>query len=191
MNRLHFWIGLALLGFLLYIAPGFLVHRMYEGFETAAPVSSTATTVNPVEPVVNAIKPSAPPATVSQLLEAIQGLTAGITETPSMESPTAPTPVASTQGAKKQPEGPTTQRSQPASVKETEKESEALKQGAGFIETKPFPSEVDRAHQLAELAPSSAKRSIEVMTPMENPNCPDMRDYIRKDAIPCWSCNLK
>lgn len=185
INRLHFWIGLALLGFLLYIAPGFLVHRMYEGFDSAA------TTTAPVEPVVNAIKPSAPPATVSQLLEAIQGLTAGITETPSMESPTAPAPVATTQGAKKQPEAPTTQRSQPASVKESEKESDALKQGAGFIETKPFPSEVDRVHQLAAIAAPTANRPVEPLTPMENPNCPDMRDYIRKDAIPCWSCNLK
>jgi len=190
MNRLYFWIGLALLGFLLYIAPGFLVHRMYEGFETEAPVVAGSGVNTPVNPVTNVIKPSAPPATVSQLLDAIQGLTAGITETPSMESPTAPTPVASTQGAKKQPEGPITQRSQPASARESEKESDALKQGAGFIETKPFPSEVDRAHQLAEIAPST-KRSVEALTPMENPNCPDMRDYIRKDAIPCWSCNLK
>jgi hypothetical protein len=24
-----------------------------------------------------------------------------------------------------------------------------------------------------------------------NPNCPDLRDYIRKDSIPCWGCKLK
>jgi hypothetical protein len=23
------------------------------------------------------------------------------------------------------------------------------------------------------------------------PKCPDMRDYIRKDSIPCWGCKLK
>ena len=26
--------------------------------------------------------------------------------------------------------------------------------------------------------------------PIVNPNCPDMRDYIRKDSIPCWGCKL-
>lgn len=180
MNRIYFWVGLAMLGFLLYIAPGFLVHRMYEGFESPT---------KPIQPVVNAIKPSAPPADVSQLLEAIQGLTAGITETPSIESPTAPTPVSGAQGAKKQPEAVTTQRSQPALTREPYvNESEALRQGTGFVQTKPYRTEVDRANQLATIA-SHAK--VEPLAPMENPNCPDMRDYIRKDEIPCWSCNLK
>lgn len=187
MNRLTFWIGLALLGFLLYLAPGFLVHRMYEGFETAATAST------PVKPVVNEIRPSEPPADVSQLLEAIRGLTAGISETPSIESPTAPSPSQATGGAiKKQPEDHITQKSQPASPRQVPQPSEALKQGAGFIETKPYPAEVDRAQRLAAMATGGEQRQVlEIQNPMMNPNCPDMRDYIRKDAIPCWSCNLK
>lgn len=175
MNRLTFWIGLAIFGFLLYIAPGFLVHRMYEGFESPAPSSTTA----PVNPVVNEIRPSEPPADVSQLLEAIRGMTAGISETPSLESPTAPAPSQATGGAvKKQPDEHATLKSQPASPRDAPQPSEALKQGTGFIETKPYPAEVDA---MASPQPDS----------MLNPNCPDMRDYIRKDAIPCWSCNLK
>ena len=190
MNRLTFWIGLAVLGFLLYIAPGFLVHRMYEGFETAATAPPTTTT--PVKPVVNEIRPSEPPATMSQLVEAINRLTTGITETPSLESPTAPEPNQVTGGAvKKQPEEHASQKSQPASPRDAPQPSEALKQGAGFIETKPYPADVDRAQRLASLASTAQKQVLEVQNPMINPNCPDMRDYIRKDAIPCWSCNLK
>lgn len=178
MNRIYFWIGLAFLGFLFYVAPGFLVHRMYEGFEST-----------PIQPVVNAIKPSVPPANVSQLIEAIRGLTAGITETPSMESPTALTPVSNTQGGvKKQPDAITTSQSQPAPTRSPVSESEALKQGAGFIQTKPYKTEVDRVQQLASIV---SQANVAPLPPMENPNCPDMRDYIRKDEIPCWSCNLK
>lgn len=189
MNRLTFWIGLAVLGFLLYIAPGFLVHRMYEGFETAA--AAPPTTPTPVNPVVNEIRPSTPPADVSQLLEAIHSLTTGITETPSIESPTAPTPNQTMGGAmKKQPEEHASQRSQPASSRDTPQPSEALKQGEGFNGTKPYPTDVDRAQRLAAIG-GNGKQVLEVVSPMENPNCPDMRDYIRKDAIPCWSCNLK
>lgn len=182
MNHYIFWIGLAVLGFLLYIAPGFLVHRMYEGFETSAA---------PLKPVVNQIRPSEPPATMSQLVEAINRLTNGITETPSLESPTAPEPRQITSGAiKKQPEEYVTQKSQPASPRDAPQSSEALNQGAGFIETKPYPADVDRARRLLAIR-GDRGQVLEVASPMENPNCPDMRDYIRKDAIPCWSCNLK
>ena len=26
--------------------------------------------------------------------------------------------------------------------------------------------------------------------PINSPNCPDLKDYIRKDKIPCWGCKL-
>ena len=172
MNRLHFWIGLAILGFLLYLAPAFFVRRMYEGFtDEQGQQEQQGQTKD-----------------ISQLLEAVQGLAAGISDTPSLESPTAAPLKQETQGARRQPDEYTSQRSQPASPRDVQKPSEALKQGTGFLVTKPYPADTDRQHRLNTLAKEDA--SQEESQPL-NDNCPDMRDYIRKDKIPCWACNLK
>lgn len=164
-GKLIFWIIVGLLGALLYISPSFFVRRM-EGF-TSAPAAATA----PAEENIIA--------NLERLLDSPDMLA---TPTPAPQTIKA-------SGLKPQPQECETTRVVPAPVKAADdaKASDVLKQGAAFLETKPAPAPV--------VAPVIIQREIvQVPTkcppPPSCPACPDMRDYIRKDSIPCWACKL-
>jgi hypothetical protein len=183
MNKLYFWLGLALLGFLLYVAPGFLVRRMYEGFETS--VAANAADANAIggSLLTAAATPTTP------LLDKLAS--AGAEEPDSRPSPTAPTPIVGSSGSRAVPTASSTSLSQPSSTRELPQESEALKQGTGFLDSKPFPAELDVEQKSARVLGMEGAVNPAVVQGFQNPSCPDMRDYIRKDKIPCWACNLR
>ena len=60
MNSLLFWIGIGILGFLLYISPGIFVHRMYEGF-AANGAGGVAKSADATSAKVVNLQPSAAP----------------------------------------------------------------------------------------------------------------------------------
>ncbi len=177
---MYFWVGLALLGFLLYISPGYLVRKMYEGFETPI-AQNAATLVEASAPLLGAPCPAPKPS--SALLGRMAS--AGEEEPETRPSPTAASSLIERVGGREVPVGTQSTTSQPSSTREEPAPSEALKQGAGFLEIKPFPATLDIEQKMQRVV------GIETTQGFTNPSCPDMRDYIRKDKIPCWACNLK
>lgn len=99
--------------------------------------------------------------------------------------------------------------------------TDSIKQGAAFQQTLPLPPIVkaepapaktdvvpslsqgeddDEQEQESEPEPRRRKKTRTIIKYVEVPakcppqpklKCPDMRDYIRKDSIPCWACKLK
>jgi len=68
------------------------------------------------------------------------------------------------------------------------------KQGEGLM--KPQPQEAspndERANTQAVVPPPRVITKIrKVYVPAKCPPMPDLRDYVRKDSIPCYGCNLK
>jgi hypothetical protein len=171
-GKLIFWIIVGLLGALLYISPSFFVQRM-EGFATA-PAATTEPVPAPAADEENII------ANLERLLDSPDMLA---TPTP------APTMIEAS-GLKAQPQEYETTSVVPAPAKASAadaKASDVLKQGAAFLETKPAISTAP--------APVIIQREIvhvptKCPPPPSCPACPDMRDYIRKDSIPCWACKL-
>ena len=201
MKSLFFWIGLALFGFLLYIAPGYLVHRMYEDFEVpqTAPMKQTeATQVD--------LKPSEPPKITPPSQNQIQNLQR-LLDTPVLESPTAAlsAPQAQQDAAQKagrqQPAEYETIRSTPSHPAVITTPNLSLGHGQSFMASMPTEvSPVSRGslglyapqRMAGTMAPAEVEYSRQIpQVPGYNPNCPDMRDYIRKDSIPCWGCKLR
>lgn len=187
MNKLYFWIGLALLGFLLYIAPGYLVRKMYEGFESPAIGTNAATLAESTAPLLGAPCPAPKPS--SALLGRMAY--AGSVEPDSRPSPTAPEPIVGGAGSRATPLPASTSLSQPGSPRDVPQASEALEQGAGFLESKPFPADLDIEQKTQRVLGNEVVGAASVVQGFANPSCPDMRDYIRKDKIPCWACTLK
>jgi len=202
MKTLLFWIGLAILGFLLYISPGYLVHRMYEDFEAPkqAPVKQTAATQID-------LKPSAPPKPTPPTQNQIQNLQR-LLNTPVIESPTAALseqqqqPQQPVQSGRQQPAEYEKIRSAPSHPAVITTPNVSLRDGQAFLASMPTEiSQVSRGSfglyspqrmQGAEQAPAEVEFSRQIpQVPGYNPNCPDMRDYIRKDSIPCWGCKLR
>jgi hypothetical protein len=165
--RLYFWLGIAVLGFLLYLAPSFMVNHMYESFAT----STTVPTNEP--PTINAVAPQPTPVSENVIAEMERLL-----NTTALESPTAPTPAIEANGARQAPAEHTTMRSTPGNPRDTPVPSAALAQGEVF--SAPPPAAPQQREVVVIRAPAPTC-----------PNCPDMRDYIRKDSIPCWGCALK
>lgn len=165
--RLYFWLGLAVLGFLLYLAPSFMVNHMYESFATHDAVPTpTLPAPTPTPPIQNAMVE----------LERVAN-------TPVLESPTAPVPKVEANGAKQAPAEYATMRSTPGNPRDLPAPSAALEQGAAFCASLPPASAP---------APEVRREVVVVQAPAPRcPNCPDMRDYIRKDSIPCWGCMLR
>jgi hypothetical protein len=201
MKTLLFWIGLAILGFLLYIAPGYLVHRMYEDFEVPkqAPVKQTAATQLK-------LTPSAPPKPTPPSQNQIQNLQR-LLDTPVLESSTAAlsarqAPVQS-DGGRQQPAEYEKIRSAPSHPAIITTPNVSLRDGQAFLAS--MPSEISPASRgsfglyspqrmqgTTQQAPAQVEFSRQIQqVPGYNPNCPDMRDYIRKDSIPCWGCKLR
>jgi hypothetical protein len=201
MKTLLFWIGLAILGFLLYISPGFLIHRMYEDFEAPKQALVKQTETASVD-----LKPSAPPKLTPPSQNQIQNLQR-LLDTPVLESPTAAitsrqAPVEAV-GGRQQPAEYEKIRSAPSHPAVITTPNLSLRDGRSFLAS--MPTEVSqlsrgsfglyspqRMQGTTRQAPAEVEYSRQILqVPGYNPNCPDMRDYIRKDSIPCWGCKLR
>lgn len=213
MNNLLFWVVIGALGFLLYISPGFLIHRMYESFtQTTTPTAkadaapaqnvdaTTATTVN--------LQASNGPQQASPTHNAIQNLLEVLGTPPPTTSPTAPAAMADSNSGNSQPVEHESTRSQPESTRVLPGPSEALKHGNLYNTTLPLipqPGVQGMIGSMGTQARVPAERIVYVDRTRDdweddreprraggnNPNCPDLRDYIRKDSIPCWGCKLR
>jgi len=234
MDSLLFWVIIGILGFVLYISPGFFIYRMYESF--AAPIAptaptqqaATATTVNATgATAVNLLPTATAPQHNASPENALNNLMQLLNTPASTESPTATAPVPQSNNGNAVPLEHSSTRSQPESARATPAPSESLAQGdlyktttpkdpqpglqgmLGAMGTQPrIPAErivyVDRRRE--EERRDDERRDDErrdddrcdrdreeerYERPARNPNCPDMRDYIRKDSIPCWGCKLR
>jgi hypothetical protein len=189
MTPLLFWIGIGILGFLLYISPGIFVHRMYEGF-TATVGAGVVTSADATAAKVVNLQPSAAPVNNNQIDNLLQLL-----NTPT-DSPTR-----SQDPQSNRPIEHATTKSQPESANTAPGPSEAVKQGDLFNTTKPGDPQPGVQGMLGSMgtqgvAPAQReiiiqREIVEVPRVVTNPNCPDMREYIRKDSIPCWGCKLR
>jgi hypothetical protein len=107
-------------------------------------------------------------------------------------------------GAKELPKDASSTKSQPATSHEDASKSSALEQGKSFEETIPKsnanPVVVERVIEKVVRVPRKCPKQEcpkqecpKQKCPKQecpSPVCPDMRDYIRKDSIPCWACKL-
>jgi hypothetical protein len=216
MDNLLFWVFLGILGLLLYISPSYLVHRMYEGFAESLP---KPTKKMPKKTEVNAssfkrvnLQPSKKPMASSQnqiqnLLDVLNTPVPLASPTAPNVQPTAPNVQPNASGAIAIPMEYETTRSGPQSTREKAPPSEALKHGGLYANTlprDPLPGTQGMLGSMGNQARIPAERIVYIERkkprncdydncdkPASNPNCPDMRDYIRKDSIPCWGCKLR
>jgi hypothetical protein len=215
MDNLLFWVVIGLLGFILYISPGFFIHRMYESFVAtgAAPaVAGAAAAQPPAVKEVDATGATAATLAASQppnpsnpsenqiknLLEILN--TPGMSGMP-VQSPTAQKAEPRAEGASQIPIEHETMRSRPEPARSIPGPSMALKHGDLFKTTlprNPQPGTNGMLGSMGTQARAPAERVVYIERerdscdrPAVNPNCPDMRDYIRKDSIPCWGCKLR
>ncbi len=213
MDKLLFWILIGTLGFLLYISPGYLIHRMYEGFgatnATPLPEANVAskdagktTQVNTTGPASANLLPSEPPKPAPPTQNQIQNLLELLDTPPTLASPTAPPPQqgVATSGTSQPVEYETT-RSRPESTRALPGPSEALKHGNMYnasLPLNPQPGALGMIGSMGTQPRAPAERIVYIERPSDDfarpavsPNCPDMREYIRKDSIPCWGCKLR
>jgi hypothetical protein len=211
MDKLFFWILIGALGFLLYIAPGYLIHRMYEGFwataTTATPIATPAAgaaaaaatqQVNATGTAAANLQPSPPPAPTSNQIQNLMEL---LNTSAPLESPTAPPATGAANAGNAQPMEYETTRSRPESTRVVPGPSEALKHGDlynSMLPLNPVPGALGMIGAMGTQPRAPVERIAYMERPRDDterpavsPNCPDMRDYIRKDSIPCWGCKLR
>lgn len=206
MNNLLLWVGIAIIGLVLYVSPGFLIHRMYESFSPVAPVAPPATArapptaaVNTTGPATVTLTPSSPPPQQN----AIQNLFEVLNTPPSLTSPTATQPAPARNSGTAIPLEYETTRSRPQDTRTVQQPSAALDQGDLYRTTRPRNPAPGPQGMIGSMGtqPRTPERVVYLEqeqeeikpqnnAPLLNPNCPDMRDYIRKDSIPCWGCKL-
>jgi hypothetical protein len=205
MDKLLFWILIAALGFLLYISPGYFIHRMYEGFGvTSTPDTQTKGVVADADalgPSTVNLQPSEPPKPAPPTQNQIQNLLELLNTAPPLESPTAPIQSGTASSGNMQPVEYETVRSRPESTRVIPGPSEALKHGSMYNATLPLnpqPGALGMIGAMGTQPRAPAERIVYIERPREDfprpavsPNCPDMREYIRKDSIPCWGCKLR
>ena len=216
MDPLYFWLLVGLLGFLFYISPGFLVYRMYESFEAqkavekaTAPTALPQAEVNTTGATVTNLTASMAPTPESPTQTQIKNLMDMLNTPMPVASPTAPTPLGGSVGTVERPVEHDTTRSQPMSTREAVAPSQALQQGDLYNTTLPkipAPGQQGMIGAMGTQARAPAERVVYIERPpaggrrcdedrcdrpASNPSCPDMRDYIRKDSIPCWGCKLR
>jgi len=132
---------------------------------------------------------------MASLLQKVEALMASHTATPDLDSVVAETPSAKpkAKGLKAQPESVKEIRSEPGDVEEEETPSGALEHGKSFQHKKPRGApEKEKEEEDEEDVPRKRRHRSHI--PQDCPpavQCPNMRDYIRKDSIPCWACKLK
>ena len=118
-----------------------------------------------------------------------------------LESPTAIAATGSANTGNAQPVEYETMRSRPESARVLPGSSMALKHGDLYKSTlprDPVPGTLGMIGAMGTQPRVPADRIEYVERPRDDyehppvsPNCPDMRDYIRKDSIPCWGCKLR
>ncbi len=210
MNDLLFWVVVGLLGLFLYISPGLFIHRMYEGYAVTTPQPlKTTSEVNTAAATSVNLMPSAAPKANSPTHNQIANLMEVLNTPIPLASPTVAPTAAESVGASGQqiPLEYETTASRPQSTREPAKPSEVLKQGDLYTTTLPKipqPGPQGMLGSMGTQARVPAERVVYIDRerqrdcdddrcdkPAANPNCPDMRDYIRKDSIPCWGCKLR
>jgi hypothetical protein len=177
-----FWVVIAVIGMALYTNPSMIPVRMYEGFYTAT--GTPAAVGGPAHTA--AMRPAPAVNTMLRNLEQLIGTTPGYAPDvrPEMPQDASADPVHVSNTGRQQPQDSDAGRiaSRPQSVHAPPPSaSAALAQGKAFQQTVPV-----------------RERIVEVPVPRtcpsppatQCPTCPDMRDYIRKDSIPCWACKL-
>ena len=188
MNNLLFWVVIGIVGLILYISPGFLIYRMYESF--AAPAAQPL-----AQPLT--LSPSPPPQSTNQ--NAIANLLDVLNTPPPLNSPTAPEPVQESNSGRAVPREYETTRSRPEAARTLPGPSQSLEDGKLFNKLRPRDPQPGLQGMLGSMGTQPripVENIVYVERPSEspgnntNPNCPDMRDYIRKDSIPCWGCKL-
>ena len=195
MNNLFFWIAIGLLGLLLYISPGYFVYRMYESFTEKPQSVNTVDTSGAAQVVLAPAKPPKnEPKSIQNLLELLN-------TTPPLKSPTEITPTPQSNSGNSIPIEYDTMRSRPEGANVALAESEALKQGDLYKSSLPLNPVPGTQGMIGSMGTQPRSVPAGMYQPREaparnynpqvgNPNCPDMRDYIRKDSIPCWGCKL-
>jgi len=209
MFTLSLWIGIAILGLVLYVAPAFFVRHMYEGFEkqdttkekekeeeekeekeeekeketkeTKKTKETKETKETKKETEKDKEKKSEnDSSTVSDLKSMLKKLEKLME--PQIKTPDTDTPPPSSSdkvkasGLTKQPEYHDSVKSQPGTAKSYTSDNTCLEQGKNYKSL--YPSDTTYEKRIKQHCPPAVQ-------------CPDMRDYIRKDSIPCWACKLK
>jgi len=207
MFTLTLWILIAVLGLALYVYPSLTVRHMYEGFvskpgttpEAAAAAVATAAVAAAAKENPEAISP---PPDMATLLQKVEALMAPQITTPDLDSVVAETPPEKpkSKGLQAQPESVKKIRSEPGDVEEEATPSGALEHGKSFQYKKPRRApeseEEDeddaQGKPMASCAPKKKAKARHISQDCPPAvQCPNMRDYIRKDSIPCWACKLK
>ncbi len=191
------WIGIALLGLALYVSPAFLKRssNVTEGFvlrdeigplaDPSIPVTDLGASPVPTEVESTPNSTAGPSPDLNTLMRnAAHKLNGGV-NTPDLElpSPSELEQVAASQGLREQPKEYTSSKSSPSSSAIKSASHASLQQGTSFQTIKPT-----REVVVIERPAKPAVKYVKVQAPC--PKCPDMRDYIRKDSIPCWNCKL-
>jgi hypothetical protein len=198
MNTVLLWIGIALLGLALYVSPAFLNRKniVSEGFvlrdeigplaDPSIPVTDLGTSQGPTNIESTPNSTAGPSPDLETLMRnAAHKLNGGV-NTPDLElpSPSELEQVAATsQGLREQPKEHVSSKSSPSGAAIQSASHPSLQQGTSFQTIKPA-----REVVVVERPSKPVVKYVKVHTPC--PKCPDMRDYIRKDSIPCWNCKL-
>ena len=172
MFTLILWIGIALVGLIVYVFPSLLVRHMYEAFDD----SKKAT----VPTSVPASNDSQPVGDLKSMLQNVERLMQPQIQTPEIDGLALPSPTTApvlASGLIKQPDSHESVQSQPGNP-DDRSTHDSLKQGKSFHAITPGDSTAPDHHPIKQDCPSPIQ-------------CPDMRQYIRKDSIPCWACKLK
>jgi hypothetical protein len=180
---LVFWLVIGVIGLALYVYPSFFVQHQYEGFMVDIEVEGYE---NPVP------KTEEPKPEVNTLLRNLEQLI----QTPGLAPDTAPKmPSAAIESVhqantgREQPKESEGKSSKPEPINQPAQPSLVLQQGRVFQESKPLA-------QIPQVKEIIKERIVHVPVPrtcppkQDCPVCPDMRNYIRKDSIPCWACKL-
>jgi hypothetical protein len=152
---------------------------MYEAFDdTKVTVGTPIGTV--VDKTVPAPNDSQSVGDLKSMLQKVETLMQPQIQTPEIDGlsssfPTA-TPV-NASGLTKQPESHDSVQSQPGDP-EALSTHDSLKQGKSFQAITPGDDTAPDRRSIQQDCPPAVQ-------------CPDMRQYIRKDSIPCWACKLK
>lgn len=174
---------------------------------TTLPITNNVgntTQVNAASSTTAKLQPSPPPTQAPLTQTQLKNLLELLNTPPPLTSPTASPQKGGATAGTSQPVEHDTTRSRPESTRTSPQQSEALKQGALYNSTlprNPVPGKQGMLGAMGTQPRAPAERIVYIERPAPNsdpdngvvvyPNCPDMRDYIRKDSIPCWGCKLR
>lgn len=199
------WIGIAVFGLALYLLPFVRKRNVSEGFvlhdtitsldEPSKSVTAMGIGSIPTEVVSTPNSTAGPSPDLNTLMRNVAHKLNGGVNTPDLElpSPTELEQAAASQGLREQPKEYNSAKSAPSCATIQPASNSSLQQGSVFQAAKPA-----RDIVIVERPVKPIVNCVKVNKPVVNcvkvnkpcPKCPDMRDYIRKDSIPCWNCKL-